>query len=219
MAPQLTHNLDGIIWVLDYDLALHTGLKETGIWESAFNKTPGASGMLTNCITNSKMFSGNQKCFNCNEPHHLSLCTKPKDLACIKQKRKAHTTTCRASLPPMDPKWRAPEPEENNKHIIDNVSYTYNNVTNCWDKDANLGTGASSHLATTPGPACAPPAAGQVIPPTQPDPSPTNAKAGCAFLAGFQGTTIFTIKISRTTYTFTASCFQYWCCLYRYHHC
>ena len=77
----------------------------------------------------------------------------------------------------MDPKWRAPEPGENNKRTIDGAPYTRNTVTNRWDKDANPGTGAAANLATAP---TAPPA-----PPV--GPSTTDPKGG-AFLAGVHGT-------------------------------
>ena len=79
-----------------------------------------------------------------------------------------------------------------NKRNIDGVPYTCNTVTNQWDKNVNLGTGASGHLATTPGasppqqPTWTPPC-DRTPPHLQPDPFPKYTKRG-TFLAGFIGT-------------------------------
>ena len=88
LAPQLSHNLNGIKWVLDYALALSTDLKETGFWNLVLNKSPGASGMIAPGTP--KTLMGDQKCFNCNSPHHLSLCTDSQDDTRIKNNRDDH---------------------------------------------------------------------------------------------------------------------------------
>lgn len=161
---------------------MNTNLKETGIWESALNKTPDASGMIADC-TPKKTLTVNQKCFNCDGPHHLTLCPKDQDPSHEKN-CEAHNVDCCLSCSPMDPKRCPPEPSENNKHNIDCVCYTRNTVTKRWDKDANPGTCASYHLTTAPcavlpptqQPAWTPPTTGQSTLPAQPGPSPTGKK-------------------------------------------
>lgn len=73
----------------------------------------------------------------------------------------------------MDPKWRAPEPSKNNKRVIDGLPYTCNTVTNRWDKDDNLGTGASGNLATATGSVTLPPQQHVWVPPGLPSWAPT----------------------------------------------
>lgn len=77
-SPQLAHDFDGIMWVLDHAFALNTDLKETGDWELSLKKTPGASSIFANG-TSKQTLTGNQKYLNCNGPHHLSLYPKDQD--------------------------------------------------------------------------------------------------------------------------------------------
>lgn len=74
---------------------------------------------------------GNQKyCFNYDGTHHLSLCPKDQDSACKKKNQDAHVAAYCLALSPMDPKWRAAEPSENDKYNIDGIPCTSNTVTN-----------------------------------------------------------------------------------------
>ena len=109
----MTHDLAGITWNLDYALALNTDMKETGVWELSLNKVPGAFGMIADGPSSSKKtLTGNQKCLNCDGPHHLSLCPKEQNAVREKKNCKAHNATRRLSCPPMDLKWRPPEPSK-----------------------------------------------------------------------------------------------------------
>ena len=144
---------------------------------------------------------GDQKCFNCNGPHHLSLYTDPQDAAHIKKNCDTNNDAWRLTWPPMDPKWQALKPSQNNKRFIDGHPYTCNTVTNQWDKDDDSETGPSGNLAAATCSTTPQPQQPAWVPPGQPSwtptlpavnstasqsPSPAAAQGG-AFLAGIHG--------------------------------
>ena len=86
---QLTHNIHGIKWIIDYAIALYIDLKETGVWEESINKVPSSSSMIA---AGGRPRGKNSKCFNCDITLHVTRdCPLPKDPIKSKKNRDAHT--------------------------------------------------------------------------------------------------------------------------------
>ena len=90
----------------------------------------------------------------------------------------------------MEPKWRTPEPGENEKRSIDGVPHTRNTATNRWDKDAAPLSGLVTPVLS-PAAAASPQSSAWQSVPAAPSPSqapfPSDTKIGGALLTGVHG--------------------------------
>jgi hypothetical protein len=150
-SSSLLNDLKGANYVLNYAGKAYYTLSQRGHWDKCLQQPAGdpAIHMNPNGDTVTPPPSG-IRCFNCDGPHHLQKCDKPRDHARITKNRNAlkdsqsrQPTGFRGQSRPFTRpfKWRLPEEGELNKRIIDSKPYTFNPISTRWEQDAAPSSG------------------------------------------------------------------------------
>jgi hypothetical protein len=159
----LENNMQGVDFIFSLALETYRDLKSNGQWNSAMRPTPGGAGAAgtAGSFMAADQISG-PFCWNCESTEHaFPHCPKPRDQATIAKNRALY----REHKGPITnggrgdgsgrggdrwSKWKRPRPEENNKRIINNAPFTWNQATRRWSKDdtppgpSGLGAGIPS---------------------------------------------------------------------------
>ena len=136
----MKNDMNTVNYVLKYARICYSDFVQKGAWDKYINATPGQSGLLT---TNpSAGVSPNYVCFNCGKKadHLKDDCPKEVD----KDRQKLEREKFLKNRPPKQGskftnagkpiplKWRAPEPSEQNKRIINLQPHTFNPTIKGW---------------------------------------------------------------------------------------
>ena len=131
----LGNTLHSARYVLTYAERTYRRLVKGGEWDACLQKVPGKAGFIAqqprqfshdeDKNANNRSKSNNNTCFNCGEVGcRLETCPHPRDEERIAANKAKHPTFIR--LKKQREKWRAPEPRENNKRVIEGTPYTWN---------------------------------------------------------------------------------------------
>ena len=165
--------------ILTLAASLYRARVEKGTWSGVSRK-----------VNETAFVAGKPVCWNCGtEGHTLADCPKPKNQQLIKanrskfmkavrenRKNKKGTGSNSSGSPPAPGtgKWRAPEPNENNRRVIDGKHYFYKKQTRRWVPDrAFVAQLPTSSTSTTPGTSSSTPPSLPTGTPTDPSPAPS----------------------------------------------
>ena len=142
---KLANNIESIHYTLRYAERVYRTFVQKGTWDEILQRPPGQAAFISGSMgpdtfqhhrngeTGSNMlpiipWTATGDCFNCGQPTcSLGRCPHELDPQRIKENKLKHQQTI---APPRDTKkpwkWRKPEPNENNRRVIDGTPHLFN---------------------------------------------------------------------------------------------
>ena len=151
---QLINDIESLEFLWQFALETYKELKEDGQWDDAMRGTKQPASSFTTGV----------RCWNCDGPHNVRKCPKPRDEERIQRNRQAYKDNIKSNSNSSESQsqssqrrwnaarwvWRPPLPEEGGKRIIFDKPYTWNPTTERWDLDDTPASGLSVQAPNPP---------------------------------------------------------------------